>query len=56
MHTLARISLEEMGASCFALGIVATDFLESPAFVFLAALTLISAFLLDLAIAGESWN
>jgi hypothetical protein len=44
-HTLARISFEEMGVACFALGIVATGFFVSAALSFFPTLTFTSAFL-----------
>jgi hypothetical protein len=43
--TRARISFEEMGALCFALGILATGFLESTAFLLTLALTSVLAVL-----------
>lgn len=43
--TRAMISLEEMGALCLALGTLATDFLESTAFLLTFALTSVLAVL-----------
>lgn len=45
--TRARISFEEIGALCFALGIVATGFLKSTAFLLTLALTSVLAVLPD---------
>lgn len=45
--TRARISFEEIGALCFALGIVATGFLKSTAFLLTLALTSVLAVLTD---------
>jgi hypothetical protein len=63
LHTLARISLEEIGAACFALGIADTGFLASVVLTFLATLALtsvlafvsafFSTFLSDLAIVKD---
>jgi hypothetical protein len=63
LHTLARISLEEIGTACFALGIADTGFLASVVLTFLATLALtsvlafvsafFSTFLSDLAIVKD---